>query len=398
MSFLFGVPPVRERAWGVVPPIPPNSMAGVGVGSYSHLNLSRMETSLQKVAIWSCVLLVRTIAEILPMQCFIGQGNDKREVDVPKYLQDLEGAGYGTQDWCSQFVYAGMLRGNDVGIVTSRADNGGPTQIILQHPDQVSVRRIEQTGAPEWRVQGKVIPTSDIWHHRVNPVPGEILGLSPIAVHALTVGVGLAALQFGAQWFEDGAHPSGVLTYDKDINNAQAETAKQRFVNALRGKREPVVLGHGWTFNAIQINPEESQFLETNNYTGAECCRIFGPAFAEVFGYETGGTLTYANIEQRSLDLLTYAADPWLVRLERVLSALCSAQRYVRFNRKALVKSDLLTRYQAYQIALAGQFMTPNEVREKEDMTPPLPGGNKVVKPPTPAQITTSTSDGGDKT
>ena len=33
-----------------------------------------------------------------------------------------------------------------------------------------------------------------------------------------------------------------------------------------------------------------------------------------------GGSLTYANLEQRSLDLLTYAADPWLVRIERALS------------------------------------------------------------------------------
>ena len=378
MSFLLGTAPARARAWGVIPPIPPNSQAS-GLG-YASVNLSRAETSLQKVAIWSCVSLVRTIAEILPLQCFIGQDQDKRQVDLPRYLQDLSGDGYGTPDWCSQFVYSGMLRGNEIGVVTSRADNGGPTQIVLQHPDQVSVCRDYESGTPEWRIQGKLVPTSDIWHQRVNPVPGEIMGLSPISVHALTVGVGIAALRFGAQWFEDGAHPSGVLNYEKDLTNGQAETAKQRFINALRGKREPVVLGNGWKFQAIQISPNESQFLETNNYTGAECCRIFGPAFAEVFGYETGGTLTYANIEQRSLDLLTYAADPWLVRLERVLSALCSAQRYVKFNRKALVKSDLITRYQSYQIGLQNQFMTPNEVRELED-EPPLPGGNKVIIP-----------------
>lgn len=385
MSFLFGRPPAAaQRQWGVIPPIPPNSQAGGLAGGYASVNLSRMESSLQKVAVWSCVSLVRTIAEILPLQCFIGQDQDKREVDLPKYMQDLSGDGFGTPDWCSQAVYSGMLRGNMIGLVTDRADNGGPTQIVLQHPDAVGVRRDPKTGKPEWRIMGKLVPTGDVWHRRANPVPGEILGLSPIAVHALTVGVGIAALRFGAQWFEDGAHPSGVLTYDKDLNSEKANTAKQRFLQAIRGNREPVVLGNGWKFDAIQISPNESQFLETNNYTGAECCRIFGPAFAEVFGYETGGTLTYANIEQRSLDLLTYAADPWLVRLERILSDLCSSQRYVKFNRKALVKSDLITRYQAHQIALQNQFATPNEIRELEDM-PPIAGGDKVIKPPAPA-------------
>jgi HK97 family phage portal protein len=377
VSFLFGQLPALERSWGVVPPIPPNSQsAGVG---YARVDLSRAESSLQKVAVWACVSLVRTIAEILPIQCFIGTDQDKREVDLPRYLQDLSGDGFGLPDWCSQVVYSGMLRGNSVGVVAARADNGGPTQVVLQHPDQVSVRRTEK-GAAEWRINGKLVPTSNIWHHRINPVPGEIVGLSPISVHALTVGLGIAATRFGAQWFEDGAHPSGLLAYDKDLTKDKADTAKKRFLNALRGNREPLVLGSGWSFQAIQISPNESQFLETNNYTGAECCRIFGPAFAEVFGYETGGTLTYANIEQRSLDLLTYAADPWLVRLERALSALCSSQRYVKFNRKALVKSDLITRYQAHQIALQNQFATPNEVRELEDM-PPLPGGDKVIAP-----------------
>lgn len=378
MSLLFGPLPVRQRAWGVIPPIPPNSQASGQ--SFGAVDLTRAETSLQKVAIWSCVSLVRTLAEILPIQCYIGQDQDKREVDLPRYVADIGGDGYGVGDWCGQLVYSGMLRGNMVGTVASRADNGSPTQIVLHHPDQVGVCRDFETGKPEWRVMGKLVPTSDIWHKRTNSVPGEIQGLSPIAMHALTVGVGIAAMRFGAQWFEDGAHPSGALTYDKDLDNKQADTAKSRFINALRGKREPVVLGNGWKYQAIQISPNESQFLETNNYTGAECCRIFGPAFAEVFGYETGGTLTYANIEQRSLDLLTYAADPWLVRIERMLSDLCSSQRYVKFNRGALLRSDLLTRYQAHQIALQNQFMTPNEVREIEDM-PPLPGGNKVIAP-----------------
>jgi HK97 family phage portal protein len=228
-----------------------------------------------------------------------------------------------------------------------------------------------------------------MWHRRVHPVPGRLLGLSPIALHALTIGTGIAALQFGAQWFQEGAHPSGVLSTDKDINRTQANTAKERFLSAIRGRREPVVLGGGWKYQTIQIAPNESQFLETNNYTAAECCRIFGPGFAEIFGYETGGSLTYSNVEQRSLDFLTYAADPWLVRIERILSALLPRPRYVKFNRAALVRTDLLTRYRAHEIALRNRWKVVNEVRADEDMRPVDWGAqpNDASSGPTPVRV-----------
>lgn len=384
MSRLFG--PRQSRGWTFEPPILPNSLAGGQ--TFARVDLSVTEASLQKVAVWACVNLVRTIAELLPLECFIGTGEDRRQVDLPRFLTDISGDGFGLADWGSQVLYSEMLRGNAVGSVLSRDNTGRPTQIMLHHPDQTSAYRDARSGKVEWRVNGQLQPTADIWHRRVNPVPGHLLGLSPIAMHVLTISSGIAAMRFGAQFFEDGAHPSGILTYDKDIDNTKAETAKQRFVTALRGKREPVVLGNGWKYQAIQIAPNESQFLELNNYTGAECCRIFGPALAEVFGYETGNSLTYANIEQRSLDLLTYAADPWLVRLEKYVTDLMSAQRYVEFNRKKLLKSDLLSRYQAHQIALRNRFMVPNEVREEEGM-PPLPGGDQplpISQSPQPVQ------------
>jgi hypothetical protein len=42
----------------------------------------------------------------------------------------------------------------------------------------------------------------------------------------------------------------------------------------------------------------------------------------------------------------------------------------VKFERKALLRTDILTRFQAHQIALHNQFETVNEVRDIEDMAP----------------------------
>ena len=52
--------------------------------------------------------------------------------------------------------------------------------------------------------------------------------------------------------------------------------------------------------------------------------------------------------------------------------------QYVKINRSALARTDLLTRYRAHAIALRNQFMVPNEARDIEDKAP-LPGGDKPL-------------------
>lgn len=326
--------------------------------------------SVQKIAVAACVSLAATIAEILPVDIYRGEGQERQQVRMPAWLADLSGDGQELPDWIRQAVYSGMLRGNLFGQVLERdARTGQPRQLVLAHPDVMSVRPA-QGGGWSWTVAGQPISEAQIWHRRLNAVPGQKLGVSPIAQHALTIGVALSAENFGARWFADGAHPSALLSTTANLSEDSARTAKKRFIEALRGRREPVVLGQGWTYQQIQIAANESQFLETQKYTDAQCCRIFGPAFAEVLGYETGGSMTYSNREQRTLDMLTYAADPWLVRVERWLTSLLPAPQYAKFNRAALLKTDLLTRFKAYNIGIASKFMLADEVRDFEDWQP----------------------------
>ncbi len=211
------------------------------------------------------------------------------------------------------------------------------------------------------------------------------MGLSPISYLQTTLGLQATATRFGLQWFRDGAHPNALLmNSESQMSPEQAQTAKDRFLAALRGTREPVVLGKGWDYKALQIAPEESQFLETQNWSSAECARIFGPGIAEVLGYESGGSLTYANVQDRGVHLLTYSVGKWLRRLERLLSQFLPRPQYVRLDRDALLETSTMQRYLAHQSALQNGWRTVNEVRADEDMTP-VPWGDE------PLALSTST-------
>jgi HK97 family phage portal protein len=361
------------------PAIPPNSQQGSM--SIRSVNLSQADSALQKVAVFASVNLLASIASMLPVDVYRGTGNDRATIPMPRELSDLGGTGHGLPDFLWQVIYCWGLRGNTVGLIVTRDRFGNPTTIDLQHPDDVGVSQ-DDKGRLAWTIRGRRVDSDDVWHKRVYPTPGRVLGLSPIALHAVTVGQGIAAQNFGMQWFLDGAHPSSILTNDdaKMVDQEQARTVKDRFMAAIRGTREPVVLGGGWKYQQVQIAAGESQFLETQKYTAAECARIYGPGMPELLGYETGGSMTYANIEQRSIDLLKYTIDPWLVRLERVLTELLPAPQYVKFNRNALLRTDTLTRFQAYQIALRNGWQVIDDVRDLEDQ-PPVPWGAEPYLP-----------------
>ncbi|MFH9404898.1 phage portal protein [Streptomyces sp. NPDC017638] len=353
--------------------------------SYADVDLSRAESSLQAVAVWSACDLIASIVSELPVGVFRGEGDEARKLSLPWWLEDPDGSGHGLADWRYQATMSWLLRGNLFGDELQRATAGYLQQVRLFHPDEVSGWMDE--GEVKWAVNGQEVTDSRRFlHRRVNPLPGVVLGMSPVRLHATTIGLQLTGARFGLQWFQDGAHPSAILkNTEVSLDDGQVRTAKDRFLAALRGSREPVVFGKGWEYETIQVAPEESQFLQTQGYSAAECARIFGPGIAEILGYETGGSMTYANIQDRELTLLKYALGKWIRRMERVLSEFLPRPQYVKLNRDALLETNTLQRFQAHASALSSNWETINEVRRLEER-PPVPWGDAPFVPGAAAQ------------
>lgn len=346
--------------------------------SYADIDPQIGQTSVQSVAVGSSVDLICSLVSELPVQVFSKLGPPNQTRAVPPWLQDPGGDGYGVQDWVAQVLRSWLLRGNVFGDIVQRDPaTGFPKTTVLWDPDRVG-GYVDTDGRVQWNFSGQPIDNQDdVLHSRVNPVTGSILGLSPIAAHAAMIGLNLTGTAFGLQWFKDGAHPTGVLTNSEaSIDKTQADTVKQRFLAALRGNREPAVLGRGWDYKALQVAPEESQFLQTQKYSSAECARIFGPGMPEILGYETGGSLTYVTVQGKSVHLLVYALSKWMNRVDRLLSSMLPPSQYVKLDRDALLETTTLDRYGAYQLALANQWMTANEVRAKENL-PPVAWGDQ---------------------
>lgn len=343
------------------------------------------DTAMRLGAVFACVDLVGELVSTLPVDEY-RRSTEGALVPMtpPPLITDPAGDGTGFEVWSRMVMTSLLLRGNAYGLILGLGSDGWPSQVEVLHPDRITLARPLTFGPTTFYLDNRPIerwPLGPLWHLPAYNVPGYPVGLSPIRYAAETIGVGLAAQKFGAQWFGDGAHPTGTLSSDQEINEDQATLLKQRFVKAYESNREPLVLGAGTKFEPIQVAPDESQFLETMQANVADVCRFFRVP-PEMIGGESGNSMTYANMEQRGLALLTFTINGWLVRIERSLTRLRPRPRFVKFNADALLRVDLKTRYDAHGAAIRAGWKSRNEVRRNEDMAGIGPEGDEYLWPP----------------
>lgn len=355
----------------------PFTYGQVGRG-YQDIDPTQGEVSLQSVAFRAGADLIASIVSELPLGVYSGDGAGRRKRNTPGYLEDPAGDGYGREDWVYQFILSWILRGNGFAGILDQGPTGMVRQASIFHPDTVSVTEIN--GRPEWRVSGETIPSREMLHKRVNPVPGTLMGLSVVQAHASTIGLSLQSTAFGRTWFQDGGHPGGILSNDQaDLSDDKIVTkAKDRFMAALFGVREPVVLGKGWKFEQIQVSPEESQFLGTQEWSAAESARILGPGVAEILGYATGGSMTYANVIDRDVTLLKYTVGKWVNRIERLFFGWLPRPQYAILDRDAFLETSAMQRWAINKIKLDTGAYVIDEIREKEN-DGPVPWGKEPM-------------------
>ena len=352
------------------------------VGAYTQalqdMSAGDPEGALRASAVWFCTNKIAYSMSMMRPQTYRGPGpGDQGAIAVRTPVPPIltrPSASKGTFAWTYGEWVSLQLRGNAWGLILDRDKLGYPTQIELQHPDTVK-QRVNSAGVKEIRVNNELVDTADVWHSAIHVMPGADLGMSTIKYAATTTRTAQAAEAFGLSYFQDGAHPSAILTNKNanKINQGQAQKVKDTFVTALHGGREPVVMAGGWDYQQIQINPQDSQFLQLMDAKGADICRFFG-MLPVMGGYGTpGGSLTYQNVEQSTMDFLTYPMTPWIIQQEEWLTDLVPRGQYVKLDTSSLLRTDFLTRMTGYHMMIGSRAFTQDEVRSMEDYAPLTP-------------------------
>jgi HK97 family phage portal protein len=99
------------------------------------------------------------------------------------------------------------------------------------------------------------------------------------------------------------------------------------------------------------------------------------------------GRATWGNLASEMVSFEKFTIQPWLRRIEGAIERDIIGDDddlYAEFLVEGLLRSDITTRYQAYEIAVRNGWMRPEEVRQKENLGP-MPEGEEPEAPPSPA-------------
>lgn len=330
------------------------------------------ERALALIPLFACVRILADSVASLPIQLYRRSGAARELVPFVPQLLFAPAVVDDLYQWLHKCVVSMALRGNAYGLITQRDEFGFPTMIEWLNPDEVWVDELRPT-APVYYWQGREVPAEGMVHIPWFVQPGKVVGLSPVAAFAESIGHGLKAVEYGRSWFDNGGTPPATMKNTaKTVNPDESEEISNRLSASMRSRR-PLVFGQDWDFNALQVSPEESQFVETMRLNATQIATIYGVPPGKVGG-DPGGSMTYSTVELEGIDLATFTLRPWLVRLETKLSALMPGREFVKFNVDAMLRTSLLDRYTAHGMALAQGWRSRDEIRALEDLSP-LPDG-----------------------
>ena len=207
-----------------------------------------------------------------------------------------------------------------------------------------------------------------------------LVGYSPIAMAKNAIGMSMACEEYGSKFFNNGARPGGVLEHPGHVQDY--EKLKESWQSQFGGSGNSgkiAILEEGMKYSPIAISPNEAQFLETRKFQLNEIARIFRIPPHMIGDLDKS---SFSNIEQQSLEYVKYTLEPWLVRWEqevqrKLLVGEEKLKYFSQFKLEGLLRGDYESRMKGYSIGIQNGFMSPNDIRELEnlDMIPKEEGG-----------------------
>lgn len=344
-------------------------------------NVNR-DTTLGLSAVWSCVKLLSETFAGLPFHIY-KQTDTGNELAKGHSLSQLVGKQPHPEMtafvWRSLAMSKLLLDGNFIAFIERDAEYNVTGLVPIFSPIKVSLTNGE--AFYKFDLNGKeYIKSSENIFHVKGYTDDGVVGKSVIQVHKDNFGIGLSTQKASKDFYEKGAKLDGYLSTDIALKEDTYKRVKESFNN--RSDERVPLLDAGLKYYPIKLNPADAQYIERGKFSELDIARIFRvpPHMIGILD-----RATWNNVEALGIEFAKYTMLPicinWEQEIERkLLRDKERGKMYAKFELDGIMRADLKTRYESYQIGINNGFMSINEARGLENKNP-VEGGDKHYIP-----------------
>lgn len=245
--------------------------------------------------------------------------------------------------------------------------------------------------------------------HILNFSYDGVNGISTLAHARHTLGLATDAEDHARGFFGGGCNVGGVLKVNSSLTTKQKQELKSSWQQAFSpqtGTPNGVAILEGnMEFEPIQINPSDSQLIETRQFEVIDICRFFGVSPVKCFDLTKS---SYSTVEATNLSFLTDTLQPILTKIEQEFERKLFSDSEknnidIRFDTSKLLRADKAALASYYNTLFNIGVVSVNDVRKELDLTPVKDGDThflqsnllslSAVKNNTPANSAIKTED-----
>lgn len=342
----------------------------LGLESNSGQNVTA-DKSFQIVAFFSAVSLISDTISTLPVDSFVRRDGERIPYRPRPQWIDQPDIDTTKQAHYQQLLVSLLVHGNSYTRVF-RDNRGEVVNLMVLDPDTVEVKR-NAIGRKMFIIEGedKTLTSEDVIHIPDLLLPGHIKGISRVEKLKEALGLNLAIQEYAAKFYGNGANPAGIIEFPGNLTSDQAKQLADGFDsrhrNSSRRAHRTGVISGGAKFVDTQVDPEKAQALESRRFAVEEIARAFNIP-PHLLGVP--GSMSYASVEQNAIQWVTHGLRPLAEKVEWAYSRLLPNEAFIKFNFSALLRGDYQTRIQSYSVAAQAGFMSINDIRRLEDLSP----------------------------
>lgn len=344
--------------------------------------------------VYTCVTILAEGVASLPCKLMRRQDKGRAEA-VSNPLYDLLASSPNPEmtafTFWSTIVGSSALTGNGYAQII-KDEYGAVESIWPLHPLKTEPVRLPDGGLAYKTSDGmkdgthRIIPSAEVLHFPLFSFDG-IKGVGPVRAARESFATAKAMEKYGARFFGNGAQAPGTFilkTTPRPEAKVQVEIIEGwKRQHSGKNQHNQGFLFGDWDYKATGLNPEDTQFIASRNYSRADIAAMFKIPPQMVGSLER---MSNNNWTGQQLAFVIDTLRPIIIRIEqelqrKLLTGRGASKLFVTFDVTERLRGDFEAQTRTLALGRQWGLITANEGREELGYNPVGPEGDVLIYP-----------------